>query len=152
MSTGILITFVCVCVCVLWKYLWSAVLAPFKYACVLSHSVLSDSSLPQWTVVHQAPVDGFSRQEYRVDCHVLLQGIFLTQGSNLCLLCLLYWQADSPLSSPGMEYRIVNSRHNAVRDLPRTYSSYNWKFIPFERLIPTPHWGLAKWLVFDTSE
>ena len=28
----------------------------------------------------------------RVDCHFLLQGIFLTQGSNLGLL---YWQADS---------------------------------------------------------
>ena len=28
-------------------------------------------------------------------CHFLLQGIFLTQGSNLCLLCLLYCQADS---------------------------------------------------------
>ena len=27
-----------------------------------------------------------------VDCHALLQGIFLTQGSNLCLLCLLCWQ------------------------------------------------------------
>ena len=32
-------------------------------------------------------------------CHFLLQGIFLTQGSNPHLLCLLYWQADSlPLS------------------------------------------------------
>ena len=28
-------------------------------------------------------------------CHVLLQGIFLTQGPNLHLLHLLYWQADS---------------------------------------------------------
>ena len=28
-------------------------------------------------------------------CHFLLQGIFLTQGSNLHLLCLLYCQADS---------------------------------------------------------
>ena len=27
--------------------------------------------------------------------HALLQGIFLTQGSNLGLLCLLHWQADS---------------------------------------------------------
>ena len=27
--------------------------------------------------------------------HFLLQGIFLTQGSNLCLLPLLHWQADS---------------------------------------------------------
>ena len=30
-----------------------------------------------------------------VGCHFLFQGIFLTQGSNLCLLCLLHWQADS---------------------------------------------------------
>ena len=30
-----------------------------------------------------------------VGCHFLLQGIFLTQGSNLNLLHLLRWQADS---------------------------------------------------------
>ena len=34
----------------------------------------------------------------------LLQGIFATQGSNLCLLCLLHWPQDSlllrPLGSP----------------------------------------------------
>ena len=35
----------------------------------------------------------------RVGCHVLFQGIFLTQGSNPCLLRLLNWQAGSlPLS------------------------------------------------------
>jgi len=34
-----------------------------------------------------------------VDCHFLFQGIFLTQGSNLCLLHRLHWQPDSlPLS------------------------------------------------------
>ena len=34
-----------------------------------------------------------------VGCHFLLQGIFPTQGSNLCLL---HWQADSlPLSLLG---------------------------------------------------
>ena len=27
-----------------------------------------------------------------VGCHALLQGIFPTQGSNPCLLCLLHWQ------------------------------------------------------------
>ena len=33
-------------------------------------------------------------------CHAPLQGIFLTQGSNLHLLCLLHWQTDSlPLST-----------------------------------------------------
>ena len=37
-----------------------------------------------------------------VDCHALLQGIFKTQGWNLCLLCLLHWQAGSlPLAPPG---------------------------------------------------
>ena len=28
-------------------------------------------------------------------CHFLLQGIFLTQGLNPYLLCLLHWQVDS---------------------------------------------------------
>ena len=32
----------------------------------------------------------------------LLQGIFPTQGSNLCLLCLLHWQSGSlPVAPPG---------------------------------------------------
>ena len=36
-----------------------------------------------------------------VGCHFLLQGIFLTQGLNLCLLCLLHGQAGSlPLVPP----------------------------------------------------
>ena len=37
-----------------------------------------------------------------VGCHALLQGIFLTQGSNLYLLQLLHWQVGSlPLEPPG---------------------------------------------------
>ena len=37
-----------------------------------------------------------------VGCHFLLQGLFLAQGSNLHLLHLLHWQADSlPLSHVG---------------------------------------------------
>ena len=35
-------------------------------------------------------------------CHFLLQGIFLAQGLNLCLLCLLHWQVGSlPVTPPG---------------------------------------------------
>ena len=35
-------------------------------------------------------------------CHFILQGIFLTQGSNLHLLYLLCWQVDSlPLHHLG---------------------------------------------------
>ena len=45
-----------------------------------------------------------------VGSRTLLQGIFLTQGSNPCLLCLLHWQARSlPLASPGKNQRIVLS-------------------------------------------
>ena len=37
-----------------------------------------------------------------VGWHSLLQGISLTQGLNLCLLCLLHWQVGSvPLVPPG---------------------------------------------------
>ena len=36
----------------------------------------------------------------RMACHFLLQGIFLTQGSNPYLLYILHWQADSlPLTT-----------------------------------------------------
>ena len=59
-----------------------------------------------WTVAYQAPLSmGFSRQEYWSGLPFLLQGIFLTQGSNLNLLHLLHWQADSlPLSNLGSPY------------------------------------------------
>ena len=37
-----------------------------------------------------------------VGCHTFLWGIFLTQGLNRHLLCLLHWQAGSlPLAPPG---------------------------------------------------
>ena len=37
-----------------------------------------------------------------VGCHALLQGTFLTQGSNPSLLCLLHWKVGSlPLVQPG---------------------------------------------------
>ena len=35
-----------------------------------------------------------------VGCHALLQEIFPMQGLNLCLLCLLHWQAGSLLPAP----------------------------------------------------
>ena len=56
----------------------------FAFTIVLllfSHSVMSDSLRP-------CPWD-FSGKNTGVGCHFLLQGIFLTQGLNLSLLCLL---------------------------------------------------------------
>ena len=37
----------------------------------------------------------FPGNNTEVGCHALFQEIFLTQGSNLCLLCLLHWQTGS---------------------------------------------------------
>ena len=47
-----------------------------------------------------------------VGCHFLIHGIFPTQGSNMCLLRLLYWQEDSLplhyLGSPTIDIRDYN--------------------------------------------
>ena len=63
-----------------------------------------------WTVAYQAPLSmGFSR----VDCYFLLQGIFLTQGSNPSVVRLLRWYAHSLLcylESPEKMMRRGNSK------------------------------------------
>ena len=74
----------------------------FVCMCVLSHFNCVWFFATPWTVAHQAPLSvGFCRQEYW-SCHALLQGIFLTQGSDLHRLHLLNWQVGSlPLVLPG---------------------------------------------------
>ena len=62
------------------------------WAQTLSHIQLFATPL---TVAHQAPMFMDSPgKNTGVSCHFLLQGIFSTQGSNLCLL---HWQVDSLL-------------------------------------------------------
>ena len=71
-----------------------------KY-CVLSCSVTSDS---WWPMDCSPPVSSICGifQNTGAGCQFLLLGIFLTQGSNLRLLRLLHWQADSlALALPG---------------------------------------------------
>ena len=58
-----------------------------------------------WTVAHQAPLSmESSRQEYWSGLPCLPPEIFLTQGLNLHLWCLLHWQTGSlplaPVASP----------------------------------------------------
>ena len=63
--------------------------ATYVRACSVA-SVMSDSAT-QWTVTHQLPLSmGSPGKNTGVGCHALLQGIFLTQGSNLWLLQLLH--------------------------------------------------------------
>ena len=45
-------------------------------------------------------VHGFPGKNTGAGCHFLLQGLFPTQGSNLHLLRLLHWQANSLLLAP----------------------------------------------------
>ena len=47
-----------------------------------------------------------------VGYHFLLQGIFLIQELNSCLLCLLHWQEGSlPLASPGKPCTLITKPH-----------------------------------------
>ena len=51
-----------------------------------------------------------------VGCHALLQGIFLNQGLNLCLLHLLHWQLCSlPLVPPGKHCDAINTWNTGWR-------------------------------------
>ena len=54
-----------------------------------------------WTIAQQPPLSMDSPgKNTGVGCHALLQGIFLSQGSNPCLLHLPHWQAGSLLPVP----------------------------------------------------
>ena len=60
---------------------------------MLNHFSRVQLQVTLWTVGLQAPLSmGFLRQEQWSGLHALLQGTFLTQGSNPHLLCLLRWQ------------------------------------------------------------
>ena len=51
------------------------------------------------------------------------EGIFLTQGSNLCLLCLLHWQAGSlPLAPPGKPQNKETEKLNFSKIIQRICS------------------------------
>ena len=57
-----------------------------------------DCSLP-----HSSVQRNFSGKNTGVGCHLLLQGIFLTEGSNPRLLYLLQWQGDSSPAEPWVK-------------------------------------------------
>ena len=76
-------------------------------------------------------------------CHFLLQGIVPTQGSKLCLLCLLHWQMDSlPTEPSGTTGRILTNQDpmagiNFLSCLPKKAKS-----LSRVRLFATP-WTVA---------
>ena len=89
---------------------WGAIAFSLQnYQCFINNYVfvLSHIQLCSWT---------FPGKNTGVGCHFLLQGIFLTQGWNLCLLCLLHWQADSlSTASPPKTQKQLYSKRYLVR-------------------------------------
>ena len=80
---------------------------------MLGPSGMSDSLQPyrMRPVGHPSPWD-FPGKNTGVGCQFVLQGIFLTQGSNPCLL---HWQADSlPLYHLGIKDLILSFIHMCI--------------------------------------
>ena len=80
-----------------------AVLHWDEYQCVPSRFSCVQLFATLWTVAARLLCLWDSPGENTgVCCHAVLHGIFPTQGSNQCLLCLLLWQVgSSPLRPPG---------------------------------------------------
>ena len=68
----------------------------------------------------------------KAGCHFLLHGIFPTQGSNLHLLCLLHWQADSlPLALPGKPYMYLHTNLIHLEIKKSLVNVLNFPVMPF---------------------
>ena len=72
--------------------------------------------------------------------HALLRGIFLTQGSNPQLLCLLHWQVDSfPLCHLGGSWRSGSHPAGPGED---TWISGQRSVSQLMRLSSRPSWSV----------
>ena len=82
--------------------------------CVCAHSVLSSSLQPHRPQPTRllCPWD-FPGKNTGAGCHFLLQGIFLTRGSNPSLWSFLHWEADS-LPLHHLENKSDNLRLNRL--------------------------------------
>ena len=87
------------------------IVVTFLHACMLSCFSHDQFFATLWTVAYSLLCPcAFSGKNTGIGCHFLLQGIFPTQESNLCLLCFLHWQADSlPLSHWGSPMYTLSS-------------------------------------------
>ena len=64
-------------------------------ACIVAQSCPALSNPVDRSLLGFSAHGIFHSKNTGMGCHFLFQGIFPTQGSNLCLLCLLHWQAGS---------------------------------------------------------
>ena len=80
---------------------------------------------PWWSLTHI-----YLNKSTGVDCHALLQGIFLTQGPDLHLLP---WQADSlPLSQFSLALQVPEEEYS-LESAPSAFPKF-WKYLNLELL------------------
>ena len=116
-------------------------LAPLRYSYLINGNQVS-TTLTQREGIK--PV----KWECRVGCHSLLQGIFSTQGLNLCLLYLLHCQTGSlptaPPEKPNKRESVANGHAQQMGEsgLPTVKTSVFMKYHSFKR-DKIPSWLLA---------
>ena len=143
--------------------------------CVLSCSVVSNSVRPYGLQPARLFCPWDSPGKNGTSCHLLLQGIFPTQGLNLYLLCLLHWQDSLQLATLGSLHPIslhfksipncsYSSGHQSNAQIQQNRSKlyenncpiihkkhhewlYNWMTMGFLQKVPiyTGHNPLSNW-------
>ena len=77
----------------------------------LPNMISTNISAPRSGCLGSSAIE-FSRQECWSGCHFLFEGVFLTQGSNPCLLHPLHRQAGSlPIVPPGKPTSAISLLH-----------------------------------------
>ena len=96
-----------------------------------------------WTVALQAPLSmRFSRQEYWSGLHSLLQGIFLTQGSNPGLLhCRRILNCLSHQRNPYVTWGFPNLKSVRELNLEHRQAKVKNKSVPLTDRMIEQHWG-----------
>ena len=117
---------------------WHAcpILATFNYECVHAKSLQSCPTLCDPTYF-SPPGSVYEISQARILEWVAIsfsRGSSLLKGVNPSLLHLLHWQASSlpaePLGKPQAYNSVSNCSQHAVRYIPSTHLSHNWKPVP----------------------
>ena len=77
-------------------------------------------------------VHGIFQAKMEVGCHFLLQGIFLTQGLNQCLLRFLHWQVGSLPAEPPMRLDI---KYRRKRYKKQKHMKINYRLLNNQQVI-----------------
>ena len=138
------------------------------HLCMLSYFSYIWLFATLWTVGFQASLSmGISRQEYWSVLPCPPPGIVLTQGLNLCPLCLLHWQVGSLSLAPPRKPRKASVQFSSVaqscptlcdpmnRSTPglpvHHHSRSSLKLVSIKSVMPSSHLILCRPLLFLPS-